>query len=997
MSAAAAEVQGGELGDGRAGSSPAAGAQRSGEQRPQEEELRERSAGGRAEDTAAGTRSPKPGHLQPQDSQVYTATQLPFINKKENSDKTHPLTLDWAFGINPALPVFSLLDEDRLAVLYSCSHVAVIYDHTSNSQHLLQGHCSPISCLCVSEDRRWIVTADKGQESLVIIWDSYTGIPVRTLFESHPEGGVAALALSKDSKYLGTVGAGAVQRVCIWDWTNETEGPECQVEIHPEHGFQNHITFNTTDSFQLVSNSEGHVLFYTWDNGILKYSAPEISGKTFSKVVGPISQSTFFSSGVQACSVSLAGNVVLWDVVEGSAADKNREMQATKLITLQNDGISALTLCDSFIVTGDVNGHVKFYDESFKLINWYSEFNLDPISSISFSKEITSSSSVRNQEDCSLNNQPLIKRNFVLSTVSAALVHVNVQGSVAQSLLKEHVESLDAVACHPKHPLVAMGGHSGLLKVWDYEKKTVVFSRVFNTDKQIQCMAYDPQGFYLALGFASGTVQILDACTLQQEQEESFQYSLECITHLTFSHDSSYLATADSGKAVTVFQLCKKGGQHVWEYLGRNRSHYKPIQDLMFGVQLDSTQPRLLSLGMDCKLVEYDLQNSRKDELLILSLDRIEQSAHPTCMAWYPPLTTEHFLLIASDHYKLKMFNVTTKMCRKTLLGPTYGSPLKKMLILLPCKDKDPSSRYMAYITKDKVGVQILPLDGNPYKSSALICHSMGVSSMDCSYDGRYIFTAGGIDKTVFSWEISLLALEAAASLGGQDMIPFYTLLEGGRDGELFRVMEDFFYYCQLRNQGSDSMETRQVSTHIPLTEVPFIVRALGFYPTEQELEDMQNEVKFSCYAETGNYVTDIDLEDFIKLYINHRPAFGVSRKELCKAFLELGVPDESGQPAVSREELLEFLQNRGEQMTDEELAECFMTLLGSSVEGSRSETGPVEFMDSELLLESELPLNITMDTFASDILGFPGASLEDSPEGSSSSSFPSEVSVEQD
>jgi hypothetical protein len=36
-------------------------------------------------------------------------------------------------------------------------------------------------------------------------------IPVRTLFDSHPEGGVAALALSKDSKYLVTVGAGDVQ------------------------------------------------------------------------------------------------------------------------------------------------------------------------------------------------------------------------------------------------------------------------------------------------------------------------------------------------------------------------------------------------------------------------------------------------------------------------------------------------------------------------------------------------------------------------------------------------------------------------------------------------------------------------------------------------------------------------------------------------------------------------------------------------------------------
>lgn len=64
-----------------------------------------------------------------------------------------------------------------------------------------------------------------------------------------------------------------------------------------------------------------------------------------------------------------------------------------------------------------------------------------------------------------------------------------------------------------------------------------------------------------------------------------------------FSQDAEY--------TVSLYKAQKEG--EPWIYLGRNRAHYKLIQDLLFGVHLDSDAPRLLSLGEDRVLVSCTL------------------------------------------------------------------------------------------------------------------------------------------------------------------------------------------------------------------------------------------------------------------------------------------------------------------------------------------------------------------------------------------------------
>lgn len=54
-------------------------------------------------------------------------------------------------------------------------------------------------------------------------------------------------------------------------------------------------------------------------------------------------------------------------------------------------------------------------------------------------------------------------------------------------------------------------------------------------------------------------------------------------------------------------------------------------------------------------------------------------------------------------------------------------------------------------------------------------------------------------------------------------------------------------------------------------------MRALGYYPTKLEIESMQKEVMYSKLLEGGELQESLELETFVRMFINHRPVYGLT------------------------------------------------------------------------------------------------------------------------
>ncbi|OWZ09885.1 hypothetical protein PHMEG_00017341 [Phytophthora megakarya] len=942
------------------------------------------------------------------------------------------LKLAWTFGFQKDLinGVHSLSSGSRRAVFYVAAHTGVIYDYAHRQQRLLQGHCHPISCCVVSEDKRWVATADRGQESMLVVWDAQSGNPIKTIFRPHANG-VQAIDISPDALFLVTLSAADRdeegfnetgknkvtsrkrfdQELAVWEWaapTGTAVSKPLYSSLVATEDMQHAVRFNTYDVRELVTTGRQRVIFWSWAARTLLFYSPSLAQKDFRQLVGAFTQSIFVPDSAQALTGTEDGDLVLWDAVQSdndaeTPAGNFPERKAVKIVRLAGGAepqrkvaLTVMVDMDGYLVLGSSDGAVRFYDFDFRLVAWFEDMNAGPVTSVSFALS-NSPTTVDGDNDIGDTRQggdddseSFHVPDFIVSTASAFIVGMSA-GLFGEheserrrgTLLMQGInDSIHGLAAHPRLPQLAISSYSGVVQLWDYSAKRLIMVRRFDSDKlRPQCLTFARDGRKLVIGFTNGVVKVLHGHRL--DDLASFRLGKSAVTDVLVSPDSSLFVALDSNLFLGMWrakQVHSDGSDDVdeWVYLGRCRAHSKAVTGLEFSRDGDG-QPVLVSVSEDRTLAEYCLERSSILDGVVLKQTPtiVEQSAVPTACCWHPELrgVQEDLVIVANDEYKLKQWNTGNQTCRKTTLGPSYGGPINK-LVPVPLRDDvqiaaeatgGVAERYCVYSTHEKVvGLLKLPLDGNPHKAMGLIAHPGKISNVDVTFDGGHLLTAGGDDLVVNMWEIHTHQLdllevrgtprsveeELADEFGDEKLVkeelgveevalsPYLALLEGGREGSFYHEIVDYFYFAQLRVQGEDASEAREITAQIPLREIPNVMRALGFYPTDEEIQHMVSEVRYSRFTETSRPVESIGLHDFIKLYVNHRPVFGVGKAQIERAFKVLasvsrGSGDEEGEgpPTLLWGQLESRLLHSGEPMSEEELRSCLAALLATGAD----------------------------------------------------------------
>lgn len=448
-------------------------------------------------------------------------------------------------------------------------------------------------------------------------------------------------------------------------------------------------------------------------------------------------------------------------------------------------------------------------------------------------------------------------------------------------VLKEEVRKREEEALRRKQVSENIGkGNKDNSKLKIEEEKYInPYRRYFEAIPTV--LEYSADGEYLMVGTDDEKIHVLSENNIHsgpvlQIKDVTEQNSKASIHEIIFAPDEKHFAASDTAGRIGLFKnenpySSNLSDKKEWTLLARY--HFKHNNNSVTSFCFSEKSNRLYAICADRNLYEFDvLPNSNYENysLTIKNKIKVEYDCNLTSLVCYPPVSNgrDRNLIVANDEFKIRtimVYPVPEPLVRQTSLGPCYGGPIKKLRVI-PGNDKD--KRLLAFSTEKKIfGLIYLPVDGNPFRYMGVIGHPNNIQDIKPTKNLDYILTTGGSDFIINGWRYNVNPLNDAVLNNGSDLKPFLSLLEGGEDGLKYQDMKNFFYYAQIKSKDENTTKQRTLSEIVPKEYIHGLLTSMDFYPSKKELQNIENEVRYSKYSETEgrNFQEGLTFEMFVK------------------------------------------------------------------------------------------------------------------------------------
>lgn len=658
-------------------------------------------------------------------------------------------------------------------IIYPTASLGVVFNTKENKQIFNSEHTTDIISLAVHPDGNLVATGDTGKFPKICIWDIHTGTTIRVI-KCHKIGVSHVSFHPNDSNVLISCGLDDDRMLVIHNIYNGTILGKSKIG----KGISVHILracpYSGSNSF--LTAGKNHLKF--WDlppvtstgTSSASSSSSTSSGSELSSKTGIYNLKSVKTRTVCACAYLGIdpitgmddGSLLLWKDRTNTKCIANAHTGAitamTSIISHQNNpnanttttnaNTSALTNLGSSnqttrpidgrdagprIVTGGKDGFIHIWDIQLNCVwtlnlNDTSLSNLTPIVSGNTSANATTTTTATPLNPlfvpCIAQVQALdVKDNLLLiGTKSSEIYEINLIGSsntnsISSSItnnqffchMKGHFQErseLWGLTIHPKLSYFITAGDDMTVRLWDSKNKEC--KGIINIQSKTRCISYSPDGMHITIGTYDGKIIVLS----DDLKKILFTILLSSnrIQCITYSPDGQQLAIgAQDG---IIYLLETKSYSCRYKCIG----HHSTIT----AIDYSKDGQYLQSTSSDYELLFWNTKNGQQVNNVNLMKD-VQWHTFTCPLGW----SVQGIWPKGGDGTDV---NCVDRSPDQTLLATGDDSHQVKLFAYPVVKEYQVHHEYCD--------------------------HSHHVMKVKFSADGKYVFTVGGLDKTILQYEV---------------------------------------------------------------------------------------------------------------------------------------------------------------------------------------------------------------------------------------------------